>query len=62
MSDMSSGADPTRTVMTLDDETLGLSNAHLLPNPNPMSNGSLTELSIFPLFKKRLGLNMCGSG
>jgi hypothetical protein len=65
MSEMFSGANPTRTVMTLDDETWtnGKNNsARLLPNPNAMSIGSLTELSSLPFFKKRSGLNMCGSG
>ena len=35
---------------------------YLLPNPNTISIGSLTELSSCPFFKKRLGLNSCGSG
>ena len=39
-----------------------VNNAHLLPNPNAMSIGSLTELSSFPFFKKRSGLNSYGSG
>jgi hypothetical protein len=36
--------------------------AHLLPNPNAMSIGSLTEPSRFPFLKKRSGLNERGSG
>ena len=37
-------------------------NAHLLPNPNAMSIGSLTELLSLPFLKKRSGLNSRGSG
>ena len=33
----------------------GINNDHLLPNPNAMFIGSLTELSSFPFFKKRSG-------
>ena len=68
MSKMFPGADSIRrTVMTLDDETWTdgkkiINNTHLLPNPNAMFIGSLTELSSFPFFKKRSGLNSRGSG
>ena len=41
---------------------LGKKIAHLLPNPNAMFIGSLTELSSCPFFKKRSGLNSPGSG
>ena len=64
MSEMFSGTNSTRTVMTLDDETPTnkIKFAHLQPNPNAMSIGSLTELSSFPFFKKRSGLNSWDSG
>ena len=35
---------------------------HLLPKPKAMSIGSLIELSSFPFFRKRSGLNSRGSG
>ena len=60
------GANSIGMVITLDDETQTngkkINNAHLLPNPNAMFIGSLTELLSFPFFKKRSGLNSCGSG
>jgi len=36
--------------------------AYLLPNPNAISIGSLTESSSFPFLKKRSGRNSRGSG
>ena len=66
MSDMFSWANSIIPVMILNDEKWTnerkINDAHLLPNPNAMSIGSLTELSSFPFFKKRSGLNSCGSG
>ena len=49
MSEMFSGTNSTRTVMTLDDETPTnkIKIAHLRLNPNVMTIGSLTELSDF---------------
>ena len=60
MSEIFPGANSTAMAMILDDETRTMeriNNSHLLPNPNAMSIGSLTELSSFPSFKKRSGLN-----
>ena len=41
---------------------LRIDHAYLLPNPNAMSIGSLTEGLSFLFLKKRSGLNSRGSG
>ena len=61
MSEVFAGAHSTGMTMTILDFEISY-NAHLLPNPNTMSIGSLTELSSFPFLKKRSGLNSRGSG